>query len=128
MKMYIVQCRHYEYNDETYEATDGGNVVHAYSTLKAAEDAAAKMTVEEFKQGRFDYFYDANTRDFSEDALRVFESHGAAPECSYFSFDDCEEISASMQRGHYSDEELDKIARGLPDWKALFFVEEVDVD
>lgn len=128
MKMYVIQRRHFEYNDEGYDSSDGGNVVHAYSTLKAAEDAAVKMTVDELKDGRFDYFYDANAGDFSYDALRVLESHGIIPERSYFGYDECEEAGEAMRRGHYSDEELDTIARGLPNWKTLYFVEEVEVD
>lgn len=128
MKMYVIQRRNFEYNDETYNCTDGGNAVRAYNTLEAANDAVVAMTVNELKEGRFYYYYDTSVDDFSDEAIKLFLGHGVDIERSYISYGECEDISDSMARGDYTDEELHIIAYGLPSWKSLYFVEEVEAD
>lgn len=77
-KIYVVQARSYEYNDETYDRSDGGNVVHAYSSEDAANDAVLLKTIESFRNGGMCYLAEAYNV-FDDEALDILEKHNLAP-------------------------------------------------
>lgn len=56
-KIWTISSKNFEYNDETYEETGGGNVVVAYASQKAAEDKADKLNLEFMRKGCFAEYY-----------------------------------------------------------------------
>ena len=127
-KAYIVQRRSYEYDDNTYTASEGGNAVRAYTSLAAATQAAVDMTVEGFKEGDFDYLAEVAAFKADSEAFEVIESHGFELIDGYIRWGEAREISEAAQSGAFTDEDLRKIARSLNSYYAIYFVQEVEVD
>ncbi len=125
-KLYVVQRRSFEYNDETYEMTEGGNVVHAYSTYDAAKNAALEMTVKSLKDGGIEYLME-HYNVFDGDVIDLFESRGIETS-EYLSYDEVEEINAAIKAGRYTEDQLKVIAKGITPGNELYYVEEVKVD
>lgn len=124
--MYVVLARDYEYNDETYERSDGGNVVHAYSTYEAAEAARLRLTVESLKNGGMAYLaeqYDV----FSGAVCDMLETFGFSLDgrLDYYVASD---ISEAIRAGHIGGEYLIKLAGGIKEGYELYFIQRVEVD
>lgn len=127
-KVYIVQRRSYEYDDNTYSVTEGGNAVRAYTSLAAASQAAIDMMVSGFKRGDFEYLAEHAVFDDCSDALDVLKSHGFELRDGYIGWEDAREIAHSAQNGGFTDEDLRKIARSLNGYCTTYFVQEVEID
>lgn len=87
-KVWVIMQRSYEYNDETYDMQDGGNVVIAYSDYNKALEALEQKMIDSVRRGECHVYY------------------GWEPS-SYFS--DSHEFSEMLERLGYSYE-------GLGDW------------
>lgn len=126
-KIYVVQARAYEYNDEGYDCTEGGNVVHAYTSLAAAETARIQLTMDRLRNGGMCYLTEKRV-DFSDDALGVLEKHDLQPKDDYIDYYEGEDITDAIKSGQITEDELRTLARGIESDYALFFIEEVEVD
>lgn len=125
-KIFVLQERYYEYNDETYDASDGGNAVRAYTTLQAAKDAAVKLTIKELRDGGSQYFYEKYDV-FDDSALEVLQKYDLEPKSNFIRYDEAQEINAAIQHGNFSEDELIIIAKGIEEHCSLFFVQEVEI-
>ena len=126
-KLYVVQSRSYEYNDETYEMSSGGNVVHAYTTLDAAKTAQEKLTIDSLRDGGLKYLaeqYDV----FTDEVLDMLASYDLSPKSLYLGYYEAEDISDAIKAGRISDEYVKLLARGIKLGRELYFIEEVNVD
>lgn len=126
-KIYVVQARSYEYNDETYETSDGGNVVHAYTSQAAAQTAQVRLTMDRLRDGGMCYLYEQYDV-FDQDALGVLEKHDLQPKGDYLGYYEAKDISDAIKSGQITEDDLRVLARGITSGRELFFVEEVEVD
>lgn len=126
-KIYVVQARNYEYDDERYESTEGGNVVRAYTSLAAAETDRIQRTMNSLRDGGMSLLierYDI----FTDEALEVLEKHELQPSGHYLDYYEAEDISDAIKSGQITEDELRILARGIERGHELFFIEEVEVD
>ncbi len=91
-KMYVVMSRHYEYNDETYENTEGGNCLTVYNNEEDADDAARTLFFNMVKNSN-DYIFEYNQWS------------------TVINFDDCELIAEYMKENNIV--RYDEIGDGL---------------
>jgi hypothetical protein len=126
-KIYVVQARSYEYNDETYDRSDGGNVVHAYSSEDAANAALLEKTMESFRTGGMCYLAEAYNV-FDDEALDILEKHNLAPKSDYLGYYEAEDITDAIKSGKITEDELRILALEIKPGLELFFIEEVEVD
>jgi len=126
-KIYVVQARSYEYNDETYDTSAGGNVVHAYTSLAAAQTAQVRLTMDRLRDGGMCYLYE-HYGVFDGDALDMLEKYELQPKGDYLDYDKCESISDAIESGQITEDDLRVLARGITSGHELFFIEEVEVD
>lgn len=127
-KIYVVQARSFEYNDETYESTGGGNVIHAYSTKEAAETAMIDETIASLRNGGLSYLaeqYDV-LEDTAYDMLEKYYS--LEPKAEWLGYYEAEDISEAIKSGKITDDHLRILATGLKPGCGLYFIEEVEID
>lgn len=126
-KIYVVQARSYEYNDQTYSHSDGGNVVHAYSSLEKANEAKIIETMKSFRIGGLTYLVEQYDL-FTDEAYDILEKHNLAPKSDYLGYYEAEDITEAIKSGKITEDELQVLAHGLMAGRELFFIEEVEID
>jgi hypothetical protein len=57
MKVHVVLERGYEYNDSTYDATDGGNAIHGYLKIEDAQKEVDRLSIILAREGNFHKLY-----------------------------------------------------------------------
>ena len=127
-KIYVVQARSFEYNDDTYDRSDGGNVVHAYSSEDAAFAALLEKTMESFRTGGMCYLAEAYNVFDDDEALDILEKHNLAPKSEYLGYYEAEDITDAIKSGKITEDELRILADSVRHGLELFFIEEVEVD
>ena len=126
-KIYVVQARSFEYNDETYDSSDGGNVIHAYSSLAAAETAKINETLNSLRNGCLSYL--AEQYDVLDDAAYEMLMHyGLEPKGEWLGYYEAEDISEAIKSGKITNDDLRILATGLKPGRELYFIEEVEID
>ena len=126
-KIYVVQSRNFEYNDETYDTSEGGNVVHAYTSQAEAHAAALRLTMDSLRDGGICYLTE-KYNVFDQDALGVLEKHELQPNGDYLDYYEADAITHAIKSGQISEDELRILSRGINSGNELFFVEVVSVD
>jgi len=120
-KLYVVLERSYEYNDETYDASEGGNAVIAFNSKDAAEKEAVKRTADFLRGTNVDTIY--NWGDiFNNTANAVLGKRGI----SRNDLDDHEEFEKLVgYTGSTDDADIVVLASALKN--PVFFVESIDL-
>ena len=130
MKIYVVLKRNYEYNDQTYDRTEGGNVVIGFKTLEKAQDYATKETVDFIRTHGLYYYYDQYFT-YSESLVEIFTKYGEYPPKIDTGYNgrklinlDYDQIE-SLRTSEMTDDELEIIADALQ--HEMFYVSEMEM-
>lgn len=126
MKVYVVLERNYEYNDETYEAFEGGNAVLAFHSRENAIDKAISLTANWLKVAGGDILYNYEDSYFiANDKLdEVLRKYGFDPETG-FDWNGWNDICSKFVND-FSVEDLKIVAKNLIN--PMFFVEEIELE
>ncbi len=78
MKVHIVLERGYEYNDSTYDATEGGNAIHGYSNIEDAQLEVNRLSLIFARDGNLEKLhseYEIFERSYNEDLNQIFKKY-----------------------------------------------------
>jgi hypothetical protein len=122
-KMWVVLERKFEYNDETYDSTEGGNCIIAYKTEKEADNACERMMVESIRKGVTYMYAGCGSVFYRDPALyAVLEKYGVDYD-SLYRYDACEELFEKLMTA--PEEDLVVVVDLLV--YPLYFVQDVEV-
>lgn len=121
---YVVLERSFDYNDETYEAESGGNVVRAFTSREDAEKFAIEKTIADFDSGnhyRYHYCYDPPLDDdLIDDKFKDLLEENCYYEREYeVFFDRWKDFSQDMKRA---------VAAAFHEHNAPYYVQEVELN
>jgi hypothetical protein len=113
MKVHVVLERGYEYNDSTYDATDGGNAIHGYLKIEDAQREADRLSLILAREGNFHKLhseYSLFNSLYEKDLHKLFTKYGIDYYDieSWYEFDRLTEVIPKM-----TDEEILIIVNNL---------------
>ena len=119
--LYVVLERHFEYNDETYDASEGGNAIKAFNKIESAEKDVINRTVDFLLGDDISELYNYSSI-FTSDASLVLEKIG-------ISFEDLEDYDGfdrfSSVIGKLDRDDIVLLAESLN--TPVFFIQEVEL-
>ena len=124
MKACAVLERGFDYNDETYEAESGGNVIHVFTDIESAEKFVIEKTIADFDKGnhhRYHYCYDPPLNDsLISDKLEDLLEENCYYEGEYEVFFD--------RWNNFSQEIKEAIVSAFHEYNAPYYVQEVELN
>ena len=129
--VYVILERNAEYNDETYELQDGGNVVVAYMTKEDADKACMKNNIENIRDhGGYQY----QSYNPTSNMNNSFELEKILKEISdefhsytFEDFDDYYHFEDMMRAiGNLSDDKVAVLINSISE--PVFYVQKVEVE
>ncbi len=118
--VWVIMERSYEYNDETYEMTDGGNAIIAYNDFYAATNDLEQKMFSSIKEGKTYMYFGSYIRK-SDEFCKMLERYGHEyGDLDYY--DSFEEITEIM-RLNASDDDIKIFIEHLSE--PLYYLEPV---
>jgi hypothetical protein len=122
-KIFVVLEQCFEYNDEGYDCTEGGNTIKGFTTREAAENFAKKKSVQALRKSS-----EIIAGQYLEDVffLRgieiLRECNVIGPGETYLDHENIELLEGC------TDEVLEALSEQLKECYRLFYVEELEVE
>ena len=118
-KMYVILKRSYEYNDEGYDSSDGGNIHLAFHSYEEANKELNRLLKMSLTDPNYSYLYDKWDSPFDTcyEVDVVLNKYGLESDDSW---DEMMEKFGSM-----SDEDLNTLIGRI--YEPMFFIEEAEV-
>lgn len=103
MKLYVVMQRCYDYNDNYYFSTDGGDVVKVFDNKEKAQKERMRLTrkyIKGLEVNRFRDFFQDDLIEFEEDVIRQgsFRDKWAVMQDHDVDFYYVQEVTGSIKR------------------------------
>jgi hypothetical protein len=125
MKIWLIMKRTYEYNDETYDMTEGGNVIVSYGDRSIASIALEQKMIDSVRTGETYMYYSWDHEEFfiySEEFVKLLNGFGYEYK-DLGSYSAYEEIAECIQKA--SDDEIKLFVKHLV--SPLYYLESTEL-